>query len=262
MKCIFCENINNAKSIEHIVPESFGNKNYTLEKGAVCDKCNNSFSHFEGKALTNSIFVMERCLFGIATKKGKPVKGKVNDLIVEADSEFKKNIVTFKSVDQNNVKLIDKKTGAMALTVETFDKSESAVSKLLLTMGLESLYKSQKDIYEKYDFSELRDYIMNSNRIDWPFMDSLFTMPNFKSIPTFYDKHLLNKAHCKLQFREYDKNTLLFKFIYGGIEMMINLLNRNLEWITQQNFTKSNSALHPEHYRKKIKTMGNNVYKK
>ena len=260
MTCIFCQNINNAKSIEHIVPESFGNKNYTLEKGAVCDKCNNGFSNFEGKALTNSVFVMERIRFGIATKKGKPVKGKVNKLVVEADSEFKKNIITFKSVDPKNLKLIDPKTGAMALTVETFDKSESAVSKLLLTMGLESVYKSQKSLYDKYDFSELRDYIMNRNGIDWPFVDSQFTMSNFKSVPTFHDKHLLNKAHCKLQFREYNENTLLFKFVYGGVEMMTNLLNRNLEWIAEQNFTKKNSALHPEHYRKKIKTVGNNVY--
>jgi len=244
------------------VPESFGNKSYTLEKGAVCDKCNNRFSSFEGKALTNSVFVMERIRFGVATKKGKPVKGRINDLVVEADSEFRKNIITFKSVDPKNVKLIDEKTGATALTVETFDKSESAVSKLLLTMGLESLYKSQKDLYYKYDFSELRDYIMNRNRIDWPFVDSQFTMSNFKSIPTFYDKHLLNKAHCRLQFREYNENTLLFKFIYGGVEMMANLLNRNLEWITEQNFTKYNSALHPEHYRKKIKTVSNNLFEK
>lgn len=259
MKCIFCENINTAKSIEHIVPESFGNKNYTLEKGAVCDKCNNSFSSFEGKALTNSVFVMERCRFGIATKKGKPAKGQVNKLVVEADSEFRKHIVTLKGIDQKNVNVIDEKTGAFELTVPTFDKSESAVSKLLLTIGLESLYKSQKDLYEKYDFSELRDYIMNRNRIDWPFVDSLFDMPDFKSIPTFLDKHLLNKANCKLQFREYNENTLLFKFVYGGIEMMTNLLNRNLEWIAEQNFTKSNSALHPEHYRTKIKTVGNTV---
>ena len=259
MNCIFCEKINDSKSIEHIVPESFGNKNYVLEKGVVCDKCNNGFSNFEGKALTNSVFVMERIRFGIATKKGKPVKGKVNELVVEADSEFKKNIVKFKSVDPKNLKLIDPKTGAMALTVETFDKSESAVSKLLLTMGLESIYKSQKVLYNKYDFSELRDYIMNRNGIDWPFVDSQFTMPNFKSVPTFLDKHLLNKAHCKLQFREYNENTLLFKFVYGAVEMMINLLNRNLEWIAEQDFTEKNSALHPEHYRKKIKTVGNNV---
>lgn len=256
MKCIFCETINNAKSIEHIVPESFGNKKYILDRGTVCDKCNNSFSQFEGNALTNSVFVIERCRLGIPTKKGKAAKGRVNKLVVEADSEFRKHIVTLKGIDLQNVSFIDEKTGAFKLTVPTFDKSESAVSKLLLTIGLESLYKSKNGLYIKYNFIELRDYIMNRNRVDWPFVDSLFDMPDFKSIPTFHDKHLLNKTHCKLQFREYNENTLLFKFVFGGVEMMINLLNRNLEWIAEQNFTKSNSALHPEHYRVKIKTLG------
>lgn len=82
MKCIFCDNENNAKSVEHIVPESFGNTFYALPKGSVCDDCNNNFSKFEGKALTNTVFVVERARFGVVTKKGKNAKGKVNELIV------------------------------------------------------------------------------------------------------------------------------------------------------------------------------------
>jgi len=46
MRCIFCKQpSDNTKSIEHIVPESLGNKNHVLPKGYVCDKCNNYFSH-------------------------------------------------------------------------------------------------------------------------------------------------------------------------------------------------------------------------
>lgn len=42
MRCLFCkENSSFAKSIEHIIPESLGNKTFTLPRGYVCDKCNN-----------------------------------------------------------------------------------------------------------------------------------------------------------------------------------------------------------------------------
>ena len=45
MKCIFCgQESSYSKSIEHIVPESFGNKTAFLRKGIVCDKCNNYFA--------------------------------------------------------------------------------------------------------------------------------------------------------------------------------------------------------------------------
>lgn len=45
MNCIFCKkNSDNSKSIEHIIPESLGNKNHTLQKGIVCDSCNQYFS--------------------------------------------------------------------------------------------------------------------------------------------------------------------------------------------------------------------------
>ena len=77
--CIFCNKENQAKSIEHIVSESFGNKQYIVERGRVCDDCNSRFSKFEGEALSNTVFVMERAIFGIETKKGKTkIKRKEN----------------------------------------------------------------------------------------------------------------------------------------------------------------------------------------
>ena len=42
MRCLFCkEDSSSTKSIEHIIPESLGNKTFTLPRGYVCDKCNN-----------------------------------------------------------------------------------------------------------------------------------------------------------------------------------------------------------------------------
>ncbi|MBO5921575.1 MAG: hypothetical protein J6Q48_04230, partial [Bacteroidaceae bacterium] len=45
MKCIFCkQESTNAKSVEHIIPETLGNKTFVLPLGMVCDQCNNYFS--------------------------------------------------------------------------------------------------------------------------------------------------------------------------------------------------------------------------
>src|ERR1035437_2287572 len=73
MKCIFCRSISSdSKSIEHIIPESLGNKTHTLPKGVVCDKCNNYFANkIEKKVLELAYFKSLRGRNVIETKKGK-----------------------------------------------------------------------------------------------------------------------------------------------------------------------------------------------
>jgi hypothetical protein len=45
LKCLFCQaNSDSARSIEHIVPESLGNKTFILPPGVICDGCNNYFA--------------------------------------------------------------------------------------------------------------------------------------------------------------------------------------------------------------------------
>lgn len=45
MRCIFCKSLSTqSKSVEHVIPESLGNKRHVLPKGIVCDGCNNYFS--------------------------------------------------------------------------------------------------------------------------------------------------------------------------------------------------------------------------
>ncbi|RHJ93598.1 MULTISPECIES: HNH endonuclease [Bacteroidales] len=57
MNCIFCtQNSENSKSVEHIIPESLGNKLTVLSKGIVCDECNNYFARkIEGEMLSSLI---------------------------------------------------------------------------------------------------------------------------------------------------------------------------------------------------------------
>lgn len=75
MNCIFCHKDSSiSKSVEHIVPESLGNKGTILWKGAVCDKCNNYFAtKIEKELLNQAYFISVRNRNSIKTKKNKTV---------------------------------------------------------------------------------------------------------------------------------------------------------------------------------------------
>lgn len=76
MNCIFChKDSSTSKSVEHIIPESLGNKLHILPKGYVCDECNNYFARKIEKVLLEELyFVSVRFRNEILTKKNKHVK--------------------------------------------------------------------------------------------------------------------------------------------------------------------------------------------
>lgn len=75
MKCIYCQkllNKSNTKSIEHIIPESLGNKSYTLSPNLICDNCNNYFAReIEKPFLELKPILVLRGLERIPNKKEK-----------------------------------------------------------------------------------------------------------------------------------------------------------------------------------------------
>lgn len=79
MNCIFChKESSTSKSVEHIIPESLGNKEHFLPKGYVCDECNHYFAiKIENELLSQPYFVSMRFRNEILTKKGKLVRQKM-----------------------------------------------------------------------------------------------------------------------------------------------------------------------------------------
>lgn len=79
MQCIFChKDSSTSKSVEHIIPESLGNKHHFLPKGYVCDECNHYFAiKIENELLSQPYFVSLRFRNEISTKKGKLVRQKM-----------------------------------------------------------------------------------------------------------------------------------------------------------------------------------------
>ncbi len=255
MSCIFCDNPEPGKSIEHIVSESFGNKRYVLDKGEVCDPCNNRFSGFEGVSLSNTIFGMERAIAATVTKKGNAVKSRIGGMTIEGSKNFTKGLITLKNLNEVNITDFDAASGTFKLVVPAFEKTEVPTSKLLLKMGLESLFKSKPEIYHKYDFTDLRQYLTVVTNTDWPFVMSKFEHDKFTSIPTFLDKFLLKKERLELLYSEVDAQTLLFKFRFRAISMIVNLVNRNLHWVAFYEKNSGNRFLYPEHFNKKYQRL-------
>lgn len=72
MTCIFCkQDSSSSKSVEHIIPESLGNKSHILPKGAVCDSCNNYFAtKIEKELLSSGYFKSLRYRNDIPNKRG------------------------------------------------------------------------------------------------------------------------------------------------------------------------------------------------
>jgi hypothetical protein len=77
MRFLFCKlPSDDAKSIEHIVPESLGNirgnRRYLLPRGAICDSCNNYFAReVEGPLLSHQSFRNLRAWHQVPNKKGR-----------------------------------------------------------------------------------------------------------------------------------------------------------------------------------------------
>lgn len=142
MKCIFCKCLSdNSKSIEHIIPESLGNKKHYLPRGIVCDSCNNYFAvKIEKPLLELPYFRSVRFRNDIENKKGRPTldKGIMGGIVsIGKDEQFlhimTENPVIAKGIINGHIK-------HMILPFNSEPESNDInVSKFLCKAALESL---------------------------------------------------------------------------------------------------------------------------
>lgn len=71
--CIFCKRSTQAsRSVEHVLAESFGNTEYVLPRGVVCDPCNNYFaSSVEQPVLESDSFLQARFDGSVPNKRNR-----------------------------------------------------------------------------------------------------------------------------------------------------------------------------------------------
>lgn len=236
MICIFCkQNSDVSKSIEHIIPESLGNKEHVLPVGVVCDRCNNYFSNKIEKPLMElSYFVSVRHRNSIENKKGRiPVD---HGLLVSTDS-FKVSLHKGKegnSISFDNEKAYEslKATGKgkfIALVNEAPPNDNLFVSKFLGKVAIEALTKiaidvdgALEDITKNRTLDLLRNYVRFGKSVKlWPYSlrrvyseAQLFTDNSGES-----PYELLNEY----QLFQTDTNIWHLCLVMFGIEYCINL---------------------------------------
>jgi hypothetical protein len=123
VRCILCkESTEGSKSIEHIIPESLGNKEYLLPRGIVCDSCNNYFARkIEKPLLDLPYFKSARFRNSVENKKGR-IPSATGILlnkkpVIVSISKFKNGLATLDLHDPSMIKsIIETGTCKVALT--------------------------------------------------------------------------------------------------------------------------------------------------
>lgn len=187
-RCIFCNcDTTESKSIEHIVPESLGNNNkeLVLDRGCVCDKCNNYFStNIENPFLSLDPIKRIRFEFDVPSKKGRVPTTDV--LVCNEKCEFRRiNGELFVAADSETiVKILKQNPSHLIVKTASIDEMQGSyiVSRMLAKMAFELVTKSFIDLEnsdedicveleDEHPFAKLRDYARNGdfkNRI-WPY---------------------------------------------------------------------------------------------
>lgn len=257
MRCIFCKaDSSNSKSVEHIIPESLGNKKQILSKGIVCDACNNYFSHkIEKPVLEMPYFKSLRGRKMIENKKGKIPKisgfTKDKDNIEISFLPDDGNILEVIIDDEKILKSIKKHNKLYVPIFPEPPQDNLYISKFIGKIALEALAKRvskiqdwQDDFVENDSLDELRNFVRYGKGYSiWPYHIRRI----YGETEISYDRDL-NKIMEKLN--EYDFlipdnppvngeyhqiDNLYFVMAILGIEYTINLtnggLNRYISWL-------------------------------
>jgi hypothetical protein len=256
-RCLFCKNpSDSSKSVEHIIPESFGSKNLVLPKGAVCDKCNNYFSRkVEGPVLSHQSMRNVRAWHQVPNKKGTfpSVKGKVGgsdlDIAMKLDKNRKIDIQPENEKDRAKLNeelknAQDGKEFAYIFTID-IDPPQKEMSRFLAKMGLEALaYRFLNDengidlIIDHPHYDLIRDYArIGSNVKEWPYhRRSIFPIETQMKHPETGEWVQAGFGHDLLVT---SRRETFFVFVIYGIEFVINLGGPSIkgyeEWLNLNN---------------------------
>lgn len=250
MRCIFCKtDSSSSKSVEHIIPESLGNKKGTLPKGAVCDRCNNYFAHkIEKVVLEMEYFQSLRARLMIENKKGilpKILGFTKNKEVVEIRFSQDHNDTIEVRCNDSAVETLSNSNEIYVPFIPEPAKDDINISKFLGKIALEALAERvsaidgwQNDFVDNYSLDELRNFVRYGKGYKiWSYHIRRIDSEN----QVKYDKRL-NKYIEKLN--EYDflipdipdvdndihnLDNMYFVMAIMGIEYTINLTNAGLD---------------------------------
>lgn len=247
MKCIFCKNVSdNCVSVEHIIPESLGNKDHILPKGVVCDSCNNYFAvKIEKLLMELPYFTSVRFRNDIESKKGRfpldkgIIGGEVS--IGKEDGGYfilADNPEVIKGLQSGSIKHMIVPSNSEP------EENNMFVSKFLCKAALETLvYKVgpvEEWLNEIVDHPQL-DYIRNYvRRGDKPAYWEYHQRRVYNEADQFLNKKISIEPYeilHEFDFIYSDEGELFFVLVIMGMEYVVSLAESNIsgyrKWLLQ-----------------------------
>lgn len=258
MKCIFCKNNSTgSKSVEHVIPESLGNKRHVLPVGVVCDKCNQYFSRKVEKPVLESLYFSTlRSEEDILSKKGKPAQvlavltpGRecINiAFLPDTDNENSLSIVIPDAVGFEKIQstLAPKQIEHSSLYIPVCPEEppKGLLNRFICKVALEALALKLLNKYEVFhnviydtQLDLIRNHARRGNEIDdWPYHQRII-----------YERHksFVGKDGQKYQmvhefdFLQTETNELYFVLVIFGVEYATNMagpcIDGYIEWLRE-----------------------------
>jgi HNH endonuclease len=253
MRCIFCKcHSSSSTSREHIIPESFGNKEHTLPPGVVCDKCNNYIARKVEKPLLDSLYFKEqRFKMSIPSKRNRiPTLSGIHlqsrTLIELMKRTDESGISIGVAQNQDELRWVrsvkEQQSGTLIIPIGS-PPDEYTISRFIAKIGLESLASRLleveggiDEIVDKPELDELRSYVRTGSpgRI-WPYSCRSIYPPDFP----FSDKGDTFEILHEYDILVTDSSEFYIVVALLGIEYALNLGGRELDgyydWLQKHN---------------------------
>ena len=231
-RCIFCGNDSSlSKSVEHIVPESFGNKSTFLRKGIVCDKCNNYFARkVEQPFLESEPIRTLRQELQLENKKGKTISEyqypKIGDNQVKQIFNNNFLIYSFEEKTEKELEALVQEYQHYLLKSDGLLLEENTyLSRLLAKMAIEYfVYRCGQTqevcdyILEDDAFSLIRNYARYGGRKIWT-----YSVRRIYARDEAYKGDIFSSISWEADFLFTELGEVYFIIAMHGIEYAINL---------------------------------------
>lgn len=92
----------------------------------------------------------------------------------------------------------------------------------------------------------------NKNTKSWPFILTDYESVKFVSIPKKTIKYNLKIRSIELHLLEVDEKILLFRFKFGAVSIIVNMINRSFNWAKEFVENDKLTQVYPNHYKKNV----------
>lgn len=248
---MFCKTDSSfSESVEHIVPESLGNKEHILPPGVVCDKCNNYFSRaIEKRLLEQPYFSSLRFRNVIRSKKGKypTEKGLLRSpLLCPIEIARDKNGSLSLIIEDSNAiqEIITKKEGVfVAPAIDMPEENNPFLSRFIGKVGMEYLALllldaegGLEEVVQKKELDKIREYVRYGEPgFVWPY--SIRRIYSEEKVFSSEDEEYQVLHEFRLLYT--DAGELYIVLAIMGLEYCLNMggpyLDGYVKWLRKNN---------------------------